>query len=216
VHIVHLSSADSLPQIKAARDKGLHLTVETCPQYLYFSAEEIPDGNTLFKCAPPIREKANNDKLWKALKDETIDFIATDHSPATPELKKTASGNLQEAWGGIAGIQFSLPVIWTAARKRGFSLKEVSALMSSHVADFIGFGHCKGHIRKGYDADLVVWSPEENFTVEAASILFRHKITPYLGQNLFGKVKQTYVGGVKAFNDENISAPPSGKVLLRS
>jgi allantoinase len=216
VHIVHLSSADSLPQIKAARDKGLHLTVETCPQYLYFSAEEIPDGNTLFKCAPPIREKANNDKLWKALKDETIDFIATDHSPATPELKKTTSGNLKEAWGGIAGIQFSLPVIWTAARKRGFSLKEVSALMSSHVADFIGFGHRKGLIRKGYDADLVVWNPEEQFTVEAASILFRHKITPYLGQHLYGKVKQTYVGGVKAFSEENISAPPSGKVLLRS
>jgi allantoinase len=215
VHIVHLSSADSLPQIEKARASGLHLTVETCPQYLYFCAEEIPDGNTLFKCAPPIREKANNEKLWKALKEETIDFIVTDHSPATPDLKKIESGNLKEAWGGIASIQFSLPAVWTAARKRGFSLKEISALMSSNIASFIGLGESKGQIKKGFDADLVVWDPEGQFVVEEKAILYRHKISPYIGQHLFGQVKQTYLGGVKVYENGKILTGPNGKIILR-
>ena len=133
VHIVHLSSADALPKIKAARAKRLPLTIETCPHYLYFFAEEIPDANTLFKCAPPIRERVNNDKLWQALKDGVIDFYS---NPITlsmlhPDLKKVESGNLKEAWGGIASIQFSLPVVWTAAKHRGFTLNEISALMSA-------------------------------------------------------------------------------------
>src|ERR1035437_3937266 len=191
IHIVHLSSADSLDQIKTARNKALPLTVETCPQYLYFCAEEIPDGNTLFKCAPPIRERANNEKLWNALKDGTIDFIVTDHSPATPDLKKIESGNLKEAWGGIASIQFSLPVVWTAAKKRGFTINKIAALMSERIAKFIGFEKTKGQLKKGYDADIVVWNPEEKFTVIASDIHYKHKISPYMGVELYGVIKQT-------------------------
>jgi len=215
VHIVHLSSAGALPQIKAARAKGLPLTVETCPQYLYFCAEEIPDANTLFKCAPPIRERANNDKLWQALKDGAIDFVVTDHSPATPDLKKIESGNFKEAWGGIASIQFSLPVVWTAAKKRGFTLNQIVALMSTHVATFIGLEQSKGKIQKGYDADLVVWNPEQNFSVKTSDIQYRHKISPYVGQELSGVVKQTYLGGKKVYENGNFIPLPQGKIIRR-
>jgi len=215
VHLVHLSSADSLGQIKTARRKGLPLTVETCPQYLYFCAEDIPNGSTLFKCAPPIRERANNDKLWKGLKDGLIDFVVTDHSPSTPDLKKITSGNLKEAWGGIASVQFSLPALWTQARKRGFSLRDISQLMSTHVAAFIGFGNRKGQIKKGFDADLVVWDPEQKFKIEADKIHFRHPVSPYVGEYLDGLVRQTYVGGKKVFEDGEIGPAPQGRILKR-
>jgi allantoinase len=216
VHIVHLSSADSIEQIKIAKAKGLPLTVETCPQYLYFYAEEIPDGNTLFKCAPPIREKENNEKLWKALKDGTIDFVVTDHSPATPALKKIESGNLKEAWGGISSIQFSLPIVWTAAKERGYSINQIADWMSTHVAKFIGYQQTKGQLKKGYDADIVVWDPEQKFIVEASEIHYRHKISPYIGEELYGVVKQTYVGGKKVFENGNFISLPQGKVLLKT
>jgi allantoinase len=214
VHIVHLSSANNIEKIKAAKAKGLSLTVETCPQYLYYNAEDIPDGNTLFKCAPPIREKENNEKLWKALKEGIIDFIVTDHSPSTPELKKIESGNLKEAWGGIASIQFSLPVVWTKAKERGFSIDDMSRLMSGNVAAFIGEGR-KGEIKTGYDADLVVWNPEQKFVVEKQNIHYRHKISPYVGEELFGVVKQTYVAGKKVFENGNFISLPQGKALIQ-
>jgi allantoinase len=215
VHIVHLSSADSLEQIKEARNKGIPLTVETCPQYLYFCAEDILDGKTIFKCAPPIRERANNENLWKGLKEGLIDFVVTDHSPCSPELKMMESGNLKEAWGGIASLQFSLPAMWTKARKKGFSLRDISALMSTHIAAFIGFGNRKGQIKKGFDADLVVWDPEQKFKVEKEMIHFRHKISPYIGESLDGLVRQTYVAGRKVYQDGEVFSPPQGKVLLR-
>jgi len=215
IHIVHLSSADSLKQIKDARNKALPLTVETCPQYLYFCAEEIPDGNTLFKCAPPIREKENNEKLWEALKTGLIDFVVTDHSPATPDLKRIDSGNLKEAWGGIASIQFSLPVVWTAGKKRNLELSKLASLMSENVAEFIGFGNSKGQLKIGYDADIVVWNPAESFTVKSTDIHYRHKISPYVGEELKGVIKQTYVGGKKVFENGNFLSLPQGKILYR-
>lgn len=215
VHIVHLSSANSLDKIRAAKTKGLKLTVETCPQYLYFCSEEIPDANTLFKCAPPIREKENNDKLWEALKDGTIDFIVTDHSPSTPDLKEIQSGNLKKAWGGISSIQFSLPIIWTEARKRGITLEQVSILMSQNVSKFIGMNKSKGIIEVGFDADLVIWNPEEKFVVKTENIHFKHKITPYEGEALFGVVKETFIAGKKVFENGNFVSLPIGEKILR-
>ncbi len=211
VHIVHLSSANSIEKIRAAKAKGLPLTVETCPQYLYYNAEDIPDANTLFKCAPPIREKANNEKLWKALKDGIIDFIVTDHSPATPELKQIESGNLKEAWGGIASIQFSLPVVWTKAKEHGFTISDIASWMSAAVAGFIRQKN-KGKIKKGYDADLVVWDPEQRFTVKKEMIHYRHKISPYIGEHLYGVVKQTYVNGKKVYENGSFISLPQGKI----
>jgi allantoinase len=216
VHIVHLSSADSLEQIKAARADGLPLTVETCPHYLYFAAEDIPDGNTLYKCTPPIRERANRELLWKGLKDGLIDFVVSDHSPAPADLKKTDSGNLLEAWGGIAGVQFSLAAFWTGAKKRGFGLAEVSDLMSRNVAKFIGLGDRKGELKKGYDADIMVWDPDQQFVVSAADIKYRHKISPYTGETLCGEIRQTYVGGKKVFERGSLFGAPCGKILLRN
>jgi allantoinase len=200
VHIVHLSSADSVEQIAKAKEKGLPLTVETAQHYLYFNAEDIGDGETQFKCAPPIREKENNEKLWRALKDGIIDFVATDHSPAPPAMKELTSGDFMKAWGGISSIQFALPVLWTAAKKHGCSLTDIAKWLCEKPAILPGLQKVKGKIQNGYDADLVVWDPEESFMVSEGIIHHKHKITPYINEKLYGVVKQTYLKGKKVFD----------------
>jgi allantoinase len=193
-HIVHLSSADPLEQIKNAKQRGLPLTVETSQHYLYFNAEDIPDGRPEYKCAPPIREKSNNDKLWDALKEGIIDFVATDHSPAPPEMKEIKSGDLMKAWGGIASLQFALPILWSAARERGFDESMISKWLCENPAKLPQLKK-KGSIKAGNDADLVCWNPEEKFTVVPSMILHRHKICPYNGEELFGMVNKTWLSG---------------------
>ena len=214
IHIVHVSSAEALPIIAKAKAEGLPITAETCPHYLFFNAEDIPDGATQYKCAPPIREKSNNDKLWEALKDGTLDFIVSDHSPAPPELKELTSGNFNKAWGGIAGMQFSLSAVWTEMRKRGFNIVQLSRLMSSNVSSFIGLDHCKGKIQEGYDADLVIWNPDEKVIYNSQNIEHKHKITPYAGIELFGKVKQTYCAGDLIFDNGKLNSQRNGKLLF--
>ena len=215
VHIVHLSSADSIGQIAKAKQKGLPLTVETGQHYLYFNAEDIKDGQTQFKCAPPIREKANNERLWQALKDGIIDFVATDHSPAPPAMKELASGDFIKAWGGISSIQFALPVLWTAAKKHGCSLNDVAKWLCEKPALLPGLQKLKGKIQKGYDADLVVWDPEQHFTVTENMIHHKHKITPYLNEELFGVVEQTYLKGKIAFDKGSFTSLNNGHIILR-
>ena len=199
-HIVHLSSADSIEQVAAAKQKGLPLTAETGQHYLYFNAEEIKDGQTQFKCAPPIREQKNNEKLWQALKDGIIDFVATDHSPAPPEMKEMASGDFMKAWGGVSSIQFALPVLWTAARKRGCSLNDLAKWLCEKPAELTGKQNTKGKIAKGFDADFVVWEPDQQFTVTENIIHHKHKITPYLNEKLYGVVEQTWLKGEMVFD----------------
>ncbi len=211
-HIVHLSSADSIEQIMKAKQKNLPLTVETCQHYLYFCAEEIKDGSTEFKCAPPIREKANNEKLWTALKEGIIDFVATDHSPAPPAMKELIPGDFMKAWGGISSIQFSLPVLWTAAKKHGCGLRDIAKWLCEKPA-LLPQLKTKGKIAKGYDADLVVWDPEGSFTVAKDMIHHKHKITPYLNQVLTGVVEQTWLNGEKLFDDGKFLHLNRGKVL---
>ena len=189
VHIVHLSSADAADAIARARRAGLPVTAETCPHYLTFAAEDIKDGETQFKCAPPIRERVNRDRLWSALAAGTIDMVVSDHSPRTPELKK---GDFASAWGGIASLQFTLPAVWTEARKRGHSIADLSRWMSEAPARLASLDR-KGAIAPGKDADLVVWNPEAAFVVE--NVLNRHSLTPYRGRMLTGVMEQTYVGG---------------------
>ena len=200
VHIVHLSSAGAIAQIAAAKEEGLPLTVETAQHYLYFNAEDIKDGQTQFKCAPPIRERANNDLLWEALEQGIIDFVATDHSPSLPEMKLPESGDFMKAWGGIASLQFALPVLWTAARKRNLPMEDVVRWLSTNPSWLTGMQLSKGKIEKGYDADLVVFDPDKQFTVTAPIIRHKHKITPYLNEVLYGVVQQTYLGGVKVYD----------------
>lgn len=211
-HIVHLSSADSIAQIARAKQKGLPLTAETGQHYLYFCAEDIRDGQTAFKCAPPIRERANNERLWQALKDGIIDFVATDHSPAPPELKETASGDFMKAWGGISSIQFALPVLWTAAKRHGCSLTDIAKWLCEKTALLPGL-RTKGKIARGYDADLTIWNPEGSFTLNAGMIYHKHKITPYLNEELYGTVEQTWLAGVKVFENGNFLQLNKGKLL---
>ncbi len=213
VHIVHLSSANSIEQIAKAKQQGLPLTVETAQHYLFFNAEEIPDGATQFKCAPPIREKENNDLLWQALKEGIIDFAATDHSPATPDLKETKSGNFMKAWGGIASLQFALPVLWTAAKERSCSIIDMAKWLSENPAKLTGQEKNKGKIAIGLDADIIIWDDEKEFIVSENTIHFKNKITPYLSKKLSGVVEQTYLGGLKAYSDGCFSALNKGKII---
>ncbi|HMH20558.1 MAG TPA: allantoinase AllB [Puia sp.] len=214
-HIVHLSSADSVSQIRQAKKKGLPLTAETAQHYLYFSAEKIGDGQPLFKCAPPIRNENNRQRLWDALLDGTIDLVATDHSPAPPDLKELASGDLTKAWGGISSIQLALPVLWTAARERGGSLPQLVKWLSSGPALLTGQSSVRGVIAAGYEADLIMWEPEQRFRVTAEILYHKHRITPYLGEELYGVVEQTYLHGRKVFDNGSFTLPARGKIILR-
>ncbi len=214
VHIVHLSSSNSIIQIQKAKREGLSLTVETAPHYLFFNAEDIADGATQYKCAPPIREKENNDQLWNALLDGTIDFIATDHSPAPPSMKEIQSGNFKIAWGGIAGLQFSLPAIWTKMKEKNISIDNLLKWFCENPAKLIGLEKSKGKIQKGFDADITIWNPDKKFKVTEEIIQHRHKATPYLNCDLFGVVEQTYVNGKKVFDSNAFPGLRNGKVLF--
>ncbi len=216
VHIVHVSSADSLPQLEQARGAGLPLSTETCPHYLYFAAEEIPDGDTRFKCAPPIRGRDNRERVWNGLRQGAIDFIVSDHSPSDPALKCLETGDFQKAWGGISSLQLGLPIVWSEASKRGFSLSHIARWMCERPAQFAGLGKKKGKIAAGYDADLIVWNPEEKFTVRGPELFHRHKMTPYEGKKLLGVVRKTFLRGRKIYEKNSFVGEPMGSVMLRS
>lgn len=214
VHIVHLSAADTLPDLEAAKREGLPITAETCPHYLVFAAEDIPDGATAFKCAPPIREAENRKRLWDGLRSGTLDFVACDHSPCTPGLKLPESGDFLRAWGGISSLQFSLPVLWTQARARGFALDDLARWLCQRPAAFAGLDGKKGAIAPGLDADLVVWNPDAVFLVDPDQIRHRHAVTPYLGRALVGVVERTYLRGNPIHVHGVLDPTPMGESLL--
>jgi allantoinase len=214
VHIVHVSSAETLDAIQKAKQEGLPVTAETCPHYILFNAEGIRDGETIYKCAPPIREKENNEELKQALKNKILDFIATDHSPAPPSLKEIESGNFKKAWGGIAGLQLLLPASWTALGET-LSLEQFIPLITEHPAQFLKIEDRKGFIKEGYDADFVVWSPGESFMVTEDLILHKHKISPYIGKQLQGVVLATIINGEIIFSNNKILSKNRGRWLLR-
>jgi allantoinase len=209
VHILHLSSSAPLGLIEAARHGGVSVTVETCPHYLVFDAEQIPPGATEYKCCPPIRSAANRERLWAALKSGLIDFVVSDHSPCTADLKQRASGDFGAAWGGIASVQLGLAAVWTEAGARGWRLEEVVELMSRRPADFAGLS-AKGRIEVGCDADLVVFDPAARWTVDAESLAHRNPVTPYHGRTLSGLVRATYLRG-----RETADGAPRGRLLRR-
>ena len=209
-HVLHLSSADALPELRAARAAGLDLTVETCPHYLAVDAEHIPDGATEFKCCPPIRGAANQDLLWSALAAGDIDLIVTDHSPCTAQLKRFDTGDYAAAWGGIASVQVGLPVVWTAAQARGYDLTQVVQWMATGPADRVGLTH-KGRIEVGADADLSVFDPHAQFVVDPAHLLHKNPVCAYTGRELTGVVRETWLRGRRV----DPGGEPHGELLRR-
>jgi allantoinase len=205
VHIVHLSSSDALPMIEAAQLRGVPVSVETCPHYLHFAAEEIADGATEFKCAPPIRERTNGEALWRALGHGTISMVVSDHSPCPISLKHRDSGDFAAAWGGVTSLQLGLPIVWNGMRARGVALEKVADWMCATPARLAHLSHRKGAIAEGLDADLVVWRPESEFTVRALMLRQRHPYTAYLGARLPGVVVATYLRGECCYANESVA-----------
>jgi allantoinase len=211
-HVVHLSSSDAVPMLRAARADGVDVSVETCPHYLTFAAEQIPDGATELKCCPPIREAANREALWGALAAGDIDFVVSDHSPCTADLKQQGDGDFGAAWGGIASVQLGLSAVWTGCRQRGHDLAEVVRWMATGPADRVGLGH-KGRIAVGADADLVRFAPDESFTVDVASLHHRNPVSAYAGRRLDGVVRETWLRGERILL--GAGAAPRGRLLRK-
>ncbi|MCK1821735.1 allantoinase AllB [Streptomyces sp. XM83C] len=210
VHVLHLSSGDALPMIRQARAEGVRITVETCPHYLTLTAEEVPDGASEFKCCPPIREAANQDLLWEALADGTVDCVVTDHSPSTADLK---TDDFATAWGGISGLQLSLAAVWTEARRRGHTLDDIARWMSERTAALVGLD-TKGAIAPGRDADFAVLDPDASFTVDPAALQHRNPVTAYAGRTLTGVVRSTWLRGQRIWADGEFTEP-RGRLLTR-
>ncbi|MFO0572889.1 MAG: allantoinase AllB [Polyangia bacterium] len=216
VHIVHLSSATALPMIREAQAEGLPFSVETCLHYLTFAAEEIPDGATHFKCAPPIREAKNRELLWQGVRDGTISLVVSDHSPCTPALKRMESGDFLGAWGGIASLQLGLSVLWTGLCARGGDIADLVRLACTGPAALAGLSDRKGAIAPGYDADLCIWDDAAELQVEASMLHHRHKLSPYVGRRLRGVVQKTLLGGQVVFDGGRVSERPRGRFIART
>ncbi|MCF6280093.1 MAG: allantoinase AllB [Flavobacteriaceae bacterium] len=215
VHIVHLSASEGIERIQKRKQQTSKLTVETCPHYLYFDAESIPDASPIYKCAPPIREKKNNDLLWKSVLNDGFNFLGSDHSPAPSAIKKLKEGNFFDAWGGIAGLQFTLPVLLTEGKKRGLALEKLIPMLTENPAKFLGLEHQKGMIKEGFDADICVFNPADEFTVLESIIAHKHKATPYLNHKLKGKIIHTFVNGVLVVKESRINKLKAGNLLLK-
>jgi allantoinase len=210
VHLLHLSSSDALPMIRSARRDGVRLTVETCPHYLTFDADQIADGATQYKCCPPIREADNRELLWQGLADGTIDCVVSDHSPCTVDLKQLNTGDFGAAWGGIASIQLGLPVVWTEARRRGHTLTDLVRWMAGRTAVLAGLRN-KGRIAVGSAADLCVFAPDETFVVDPGRLHHKNPVTPYADRRLIGIVRRTWLRGEQIDIDDE----PRGRLLIR-
>jgi allantoinase len=219
IHIVHLVSAQAVPLLAEARNRGVPITAETCVQYLWFTAEEIPDGATEFKCAPPIRSAANREALWAALESGLIDLVATDHSPCPPAMKRRDEGRWDLAWGGIASLGLALPVMGTAMERRGMDLNKgmerLAAWMSAAPAELAGLAGRKGALVAGADADIVVFDPDATWTVTPKSLHFSHKLSPYLGAELRGEVLQTWLRGELVYSLDGFHGSPRGREFVR-
>jgi allantoinase len=216
IHVVHLASADALPMLRAARAAGVRITSETCPHYLTFCAEEIRDGRTDFKCAPPIRERTHQERLWRALLAGEIDLVATDHSPAPLSLKHVHDGDFIDAWGGIASLQLGLAAVWTGAVARGVSPDQLARWLATGPAALAGLSARKGAIAIGHDADIVFWDPDAQVTVDAPALQHRHPVTPYAGMMLRGRVHRTFLRGELIYDEGRFPPPLRGRALVQT
>ena len=213
LHIVHLSASAALQELKTARSQGLAVTVETCPHYLHLTSEAIKDGATVCKCAPPIRSRDNCERLWQGLREGVIDLVVTDHSPCPPPMKGLEEGNFRTAWGGISSLSVALPVMWTEASNRGFTLLDIARWMSEKPARLAGCPMRKGRIASGFDADFVVFDPEAEFVVTEERLHYRHPLSPYMGEALRGVVKAAYLRGKPVFLEGQFPGEPAGREI---
>jgi allantoinase len=213
VHIVHVTAQEAIRSIRDARRSNVAITAETCPHYLVFSAESIPDGATQYKCAPPIRDRMHREALWAALRDGDLDMVVTDHSPCPGPLKLPDEGDCLRAWGGISSLQLSLAAVWSCAPAHGATLADLARWMCERPAAIVGLGRRKGRIAAGYDADFVVWSPEEEFVVDARRLHHRHKVTPYDGMTLRGVVHETWLRGQRVYDRGDFPLTARGALL---
>ncbi len=211
LHIVHLSTARALPMLREAKAEGLPVTVETCPHYLQFAAEEIPDGATLLKCAPPIRRRENREALWEGLRKGVIDLVATDHSPCPPGMKRTDSGRFDLAWGGVASLSVALPVMWTECVRRGFGIEDIVRWMSAGPAALAGMSEIAGALMEGREANFVIFDMEDEWTIAAEQLQTRHAISPYVGERVQGSVVATYLRGEAVWRDHAFAGEPCGR-----
>jgi len=215
LHVVHLATSQALDTLRAAKSDGLPVSAETCPHYLHLTSEKIPDGQTLFKCAPPVRSRENCEQLWQGLQEGVIDLVATDHSPCPPEMKRLGERNFRTAWGGISSLSLALPVMWTEANGRGFTLIDIARWMAEGPARLAACESQKGRIAKNLDADFVVFEPETEFTATEDRLFYRHCVSPYLGEKLCGVVKATYLRGSCVFGDGDFPGEPIGREFRR-
>jgi allantoinase len=211
LHIVHLSASAALPELKTARSQGLAVSVETCPHYLHLTSATIEDGATVCKCAPPIRSCENRERLWQGLSDGVIDLVVTDHSPCPPAMKQLDEGNFRTAWGGISSLSVALPLMWTEASKRGFTLAKIARWMAEAPARLAGVQMRKGRIAPGFDGDFVVFDPDSKFVLTEERLHYRHALSPYLGETLRGVVKATYLRGKPVFLEGQFPGEPAGR-----
>ncbi len=209
VHVLHLSAAAAGEVVAAARDEGLPITAETCPHYLTLHAEDVPDGATEFKCAPPIRDRANADRLWDLLVDGVLEAVVSDHSPCPPADKAPGSGDFLAAWGGIASLQLGLPLVWTAARRRGVPLELVVRRMSTGPARIAGLAR-KGSLEPGAAADLVAFDPDVTWEVDGTRLHHRHPVTPHHGRTLTGRAVHTWLAGRPIMRDGVVDEVATG------
>jgi allantoinase len=211
LHIVHLATARAIDRLRAARAEGLPVTVETCPHYVHLEAEKVPDGATQCKCAPPVRDHENREQLWHGLREGVIDMVVTDHSPCPPAMKNLQEGNFQTAWGGIASLSMALPIMWTEARRRGFSLSDIARWMSEKPSQFAGCGGHVGRLVAGADANFVVFDTDVEFTVTQDRLHQGHAASPYIGEKLQGVVTRTYLRGRLIFDQGEFPGEPMGR-----
>jgi allantoinase len=215
IHVVHLSTSKALARLRDAKRRGLPITVETCPHYLHLCSEEISNGATLHKCAPPIRNRENREALWQALREGVIDLVATDHSPCPPAMKQMEYGDFRSAWGGIPSVSLALSLMWTEASRRGFSLVDLARWMAEGPAQLAGLEDRKGRLATRLDADMVVFDPEAEWTVTPAELHYRHAISPYLGECLTGKVSMTFLRGECVYKEGSFLGEVRGREYRR-
>jgi allantoinase len=215
-HVVHVSCAEGLTEVDAARAKGVSITAETCPHYLAFTEEDFGRIGPALKCAPPIRDAATREALWEEVLAGRVDLIGSDHSPCPAADKHKGDQDIWQAWGGIAGIQATLPVLLTEGlHGRGLSLERIAHLTATAPAQLFGLYPRKGAIAVGADADFAIVDPAQRWTFGASDLQTRSGVSAYLGREFTGKVVRTIVRGKTVYCDGEVVGRPGWGRFVR-